>query len=145
MALFSFNYDYPITYYTPQSTPWSDVLKGEPLTKKNAHAYVLALKKHVKKSLKSFLDNPERWNKSDQKGWYSMLWAGEPVEKTGWVFSTLVYDSNASGNSVWDRMVPLGAIWGNDPNVNSAKYSKEELMENYINPHAPAWTKVTLG
>ena len=35
-SLFQFNYDYPTNYYPPQSTPWSDVLKGQPLTKKNA-------------------------------------------------------------------------------------------------------------
>jgi len=285
-TLFQFHHNYPTEYIKAISTPWSDVLKGRPLSKKNAHAYVLALKKHVKKSLKSFLDNPEKWNSSRQRGWYSMLWAGDAVEKTGWegrdaiygtytgqimakevyaksgltvdirnhagiyyneiaaytlhrvwqkcdkktkecipsvehgeaqfaegsiivkaagvtatpeqwpvlkgaakwqvyrkpfdlngtivdekprvtdlrvgifdiiikdsvaspktgwVFSTLVYDSNASGDSVWDRMVPLGAIWGNDPDVNSAKYPNQELMENYINPNAPAWTKVTLG
>lgn len=285
-TLFKFNYDYPKSYYPPKSTPWKDVLKGQPLTKKNAHAYVLALKKYVKKSLYFFLENPEKWNNSNQSGWYSMLWAGQSVEKTGWegrdaiygtytgqimskdvyvnsgltvdirnhagiyynetaaytlhkvwnkcnekkeeclpsiengeaqfkegsiivkaagvtatpeqwpvlkgaakwkvyrkpfnlngtienakpevidlrvgifdiivkdsiaspetgwVFSTLVYDSNASGENVWDKMVPLGAIWGNDPDVNSAKYPRQELVENYINPDAPAWTKVTLG
>ena len=37
--------------------------------------------------------------------------------KTGWVFSTLVYDSNARGDG-WDKMVPLGAMWGNDPGIS---------------------------
>ena len=39
--------------------------------------------------------------------------------KTGWVFSTLVYDVAAPGQG-WDKMVPLGAMWGNDPNVDSS-------------------------
>ena len=285
-TFFKFNYDYPKSYTVDKHTPWNKILKGKPLTKENAHAYVMALKTHVKKSLHDFLANPQQWNKSKQTGWYSMLWAGEAVEKTGWegrdaiygtytgqimakkvyekygltvdirnhaaiyyndtaaytlgkvwqkcdektkecvpsvqngeaqfkegaivvkaagvtatpeqwpvlkgaakwqvyrkpfdlngtinnakpkvtdlrvgifdiiikdsvaspktgwVFSTLVYDSNASGDSVWDRMVPLGAMWGNDPDVNSAKHPKQELMETYINPNAPEWTKVTLG
>lgn len=285
-TLYKLHANYPKTYEKTTPMPWRDVLKGKPLTKENAHEYVLALKKYVKKSAKDFLDNPEQWNQSSQKGWYGMLWAGDSVEKTGWegrdaiygtytgqimakevyskygltvdirnhagiyynetaaytlhkvweacnektkecvpsvmhdeaqfkegaivikaagvtatpeewpvlegaakwqvyrkpfdlngtivdakpkvtdlrvgifdiivkdsvaspktgwVFSTLVYDRNASGDSVWDRMVPLGAIWGNDPDVNSAKNPHGELMENYINPNAPAWTKETLG
>lgn len=283
---FKFNYNYPKTYKEVNNTPWSKVLKGKPLTKDNAYAYVMALKAHVKKSLYDFLADPQKWNKSAQTGWYSMLWAGESVAKTGWegrdaiygtytgqimakevykksgltvnirnhaaiyyndtaaytlgqvwkkcdektkectpsvengeaqfkegaivvksagvtatpeqwpvlkgaakwqvyrkpfdlngtidnakpqvtdlrvgifdiiikdsvaspqtgwVFSTLVYDHNAPGESVWDRMVPLGAMWGNDPDVNSAKHPEQELMETYINPDAPEWTKVTLG
>lgn len=286
-TLFKFNYHYPSAYKKPSKLPWHDVLKGNPLSTDNALEYVKALKKHVKKSLKFFLENPKKWNNSVQTGWYSMLWAGDAVEKTGWegrdaiygtytgqimdknvykesnltvnirnhaaiyynetaahtlykvwrkcmdgniteciplvehneaqfeegsiivkaagvtatpqqwpvlkgaakwqvyrkpfdlngtkvnekprvtdlrvgifdiivkdsiaspktgwVFSTLVYDNRKKGDSVWDRMVPLGAIWGNDPDVNSAKDSKKPLKENYINPDAPAWTKVTLG
>jgi len=286
-TLFKFNYHYPAVYKKPSSMPWHDILDDKPLTKKNALAYVMALKKYVKKTLTNFLENPKKWNNSAQIGWYSMLWAGDTVEKTGWegrdaiygtytgqimakdvykesnltvnirnhaaiyynetaahtlykvwqkcmeenqtqcipmveheeaqfeegsiivkaagvtatpeewpvltgaakwqvyrkpfnlngtivdanpkvtdlrvgifdiivkdsiaspktgwVFSTLVYDSRKEGKSVWDRMVPLGAIWGNDPDVNSAKDPKKPLKENYINPDAPAWTKVTLG
>jgi len=284
--LFKFNYNYPTKYVKPQSTPWSKVLNGKALKKENAHEYVMALKKHISKSIKDFVVNPKKWNESPQKGWYSMLWAGENVEqtawegreaiygtytgqiiakevyaksglsvnirnhaaiyydetaaytlnrvwkkcdsstkeciptlnnneaqfkegaiviksagvtatpeewpvlegaakwqiyrkpfdlkgtiesakpvvtdirvgifdiiikdsvaspKTGWVFATLVYDKNAKGDDAWDKMVPLGAMWGNDPDVNSAKNPSQELMENYINPLAPEWTKVTLG
>lgn len=64
--------------------------------------------------------------------------------KTGWVFSTLVYDVNASGDA-WDKMVPLGAMWGNDPDVNSAKDPKATLKENWINPKAPLYSTQTLG
>lgn len=35
--------------------------------------------------------------------------------KSGWVFATLVYDKDAPGSNVWDKLVPLGAMWGNDP------------------------------
>ncbi len=65
--------------------------------------------------------------------------------KTGWVFSTLVYDKDAPGNDVWDKMVPLGAQWGNDPEVNSALPNPPPLQENWINPSAPAYAKTTLG
>ncbi|BBH53757.1 hypothetical protein [Fluviispira sanaruensis] len=65
--------------------------------------------------------------------------------KTGWVFTTLVYDANAPGKDVWDKMVPLGAQWGNDPDINSANNSKAKLLENWINPKAPKYAKMTLG
>ena len=62
--------------------------------------------------------------------------------KTGWVFSTLVYDKDAPGTDFWDKMVPLGAMWGNDPEATSPD---QKLMENWINPAAPAYAKMTLG
>jgi hypothetical protein len=34
---------------------------------------------------------------------------------TGWVFGTFVYDGNAPGATPWDRLVPVGLMWGNDP------------------------------
>ncbi|MBS1511565.1 MAG: hypothetical protein JST86_12030 [Bacteroidetes bacterium] len=65
--------------------------------------------------------------------------------KTGWVYSTFVYDKDAKGG-MWDKIVPLGAMWGNDPNVNSPlapPYPK--LSETVINPKAPAYSTETLG
>ncbi|WP_367867661.1 hypothetical protein [Pedobacter sp. WC2423] len=65
--------------------------------------------------------------------------------KTGWVYSTFVYDKDAKG-SFWEKMVPLGAMWGDDPNVNSPvapPYPK--LAETIINPKAPFYSKETLG
>jgi hypothetical protein len=65
--------------------------------------------------------------------------------KTGWVFSTLVYDKNAPGKSVWDKMVPLGAQWGNDPQANSTTNPSAPLVENWMNTAAPAYGSETLG
>lgn len=65
--------------------------------------------------------------------------------KTGWVYSTFVYDMNAKG-TFWDKMVPLGAMWGNDPDVKSPiapPYPK--LYETVINPNAPSYSTETLG
>ena len=60
--------------------------------------------------------------------------------KTGWVYSTLVYDKGAPGATTWDKLVPLGAMWGNDPGVDN-----EDLRETVINPAAPAYARITLG
>lgn len=53
--------------------------------------------------------------------------------QTGWVFSTFVYNADAPGNSTWDKLVPLGAMWGNDPEVASKYPAKLALKETWIN------------
>jgi hypothetical protein len=52
---------------------------------------------------------------------------------TGWVFGTFIYNGDARGNSVWDHMIPVGAMWGNDPDRLSDNGS---LAETVINPQA---------
>lgn len=36
---------------------------------------------------------------------------------TGWLFGTFGYDGRVEGATPWDRMVPLGIQWGNNPGV----------------------------
>ena len=76
----------------------------------------------------------------------------EAGSETGWVFATLVYDKDAPGETVWDRMVPLGAMWGNDPEVasvdpdaNVGENPNQELQQTVVNPAAPDYAKITLG
>lgn len=64
--------------------------------------------------------------------------------QTSWVFSTLIYDKNAEGDA-WDRMIPLGAMWGNDPEIYSAVQPNAILKQNVINPMAPLYATETLG
>ncbi len=54
---------------------------------------------------------------------------------TGWVFGTFIYDGNARGATVWDRMVPIGDMWGNDPQQLT---NNGPLTETVINPQARA-------
>ncbi|HEX7339725.1 MAG TPA: hypothetical protein VF271_07290 [Rhodanobacteraceae bacterium] len=65
----------------------------------------------------------------------------QSAPKTGWVFMTLVYDKNVPGD-FWDKMVPLGVQWGNDPQATRAGMP---LKENWINPRAPRYSTQTLG
>ncbi|MBG6221073.1 MULTISPECIES: hypothetical protein [unclassified Janthinobacterium] len=66
--------------------------------------------------------------------------------KTGWVFTTLVYDSRvAKTGDIWDKMVVLGAQWGNDPQASDPAIVKPVLQENWMNPNAPAYGSATLG
>lgn len=60
---------------------------------------------------------------------------------TGWVFTTLVYDGRLPGDA-WDRMIPLGAQWGNDAQAARAGLP---LTQNWINPAAPLYSTQTLG
>ncbi len=75
----------------------------------------------------------------------------QSAPKTGWVFSTLVYAATTPGTA-WDKMIPLGAMWGNDPDVNSPEDcnylvpgSCPELFENWINQSTPVFARETLG
>lgn len=61
-----------------------------------------------------------------------------------WVFTTLVYNKNTKGDA-WDRMVPLGAMWGNDPDINSVIEPNTRLQQSVINPMAPLFATETLG
>jgi hypothetical protein len=54
---------------------------------------------------------------------------------TGWIMGTMVYDGNASGATPWDRMIPVGVQWGNDPTLTPAKHAAgERVKESWINP-----------
>lgn len=72
---------------------------------------------------------------------------------TGWVFSTLVYDKDAPGKDAWDKMIPLGATWGGDPDIINTSAAaltppvtvNQKLAENWINMKAPAYARSTLG
>jgi hypothetical protein len=57
---------------------------------------------------------------------------------TGWYFATYAYDRSVSGNSPWRKMVPVGLMWGNDPDG-------PPLEESWINPSAPAYASAHLG
>jgi hypothetical protein len=54
---------------------------------------------------------------------------------TGWVFGTFVYDGDATGTTSWDRLIPVGVMWGNDPTITPARVQQGvRLTECWINP-----------
>jgi hypothetical protein len=56
---------------------------------------------------------------------------------TGWVFGTFIYNGNAPGTSPYDRMIPVGLMWGNDPGVTPTMVAAgTTLQETYLNPAA---------
>ena len=74
----------------------------------------------------------------------------DAAPKTGWVFTTFIYDSRApKGTGPWDQLTPLGASWGNDPEYTDAPDGKppqgQTFKEFWNNPLAPAYANTTLG
>jgi len=59
---------------------------------------------------------------------------------TGWVFGTFNYNGNAPGARPWDRMVPVGLMWGNDPTLTPAQYraNKRPVQSLIIAPNVMA-------
>jgi hypothetical protein len=54
---------------------------------------------------------------------------------TGWVFGTFEYQNTAAGATPLDRMVPVGLMWGNDPDLTPAKYAMGvRPAQTWINP-----------
>ena len=52
---------------------------------------------------------------------------------TGWVFGTFVYNGDSPGDTVWERMIPIGAMWGNDPD---RLVDHGPLLETAVNAEA---------
>jgi hypothetical protein len=51
---------------------------------------------------------------------------------TGWVFGTFTYDAQETGATPWQRLVPIGIMWGNDP---TRLFNGQPLVETKINPN----------
>lgn len=67
---------------------------------------------------------------------------------TGWVYMAFVYDSRITSGTPWDRFVPAGAMWGNDPDSATRPDGRPEsgqLTETWVNPDAPPFFADTLG
>ncbi len=67
-------------------------------------------------------------------------------DTTSWVMGTYVYDKDAPGKTGWDRMVPVGVQWGNDPGITPKDIQHgKKLKETIILPRAPDYAKQRLG
>lgn len=59
-----------------------------------------------------------------------------PNLSAGWVFGTFIYDAYAPGTNPFDRLVPVGLIWGNDPDLTAFQYEQrgKTAREGWVNP-----------
>jgi hypothetical protein len=70
----------------------------------------------------------------------------ESKAPSGWIFSTFFYDKRASGNTGWERMSPVGLMFGNDPDYSLEMYrAGEPLSESIIMKNLPDLVKSRLG
>lgn len=55
---------------------------------------------------------------------------------SGWLFGTFIYDAYAPGTTVWEKLVPVGLMWGNDPDLTSQAYEERggTPKEAWLNP-----------
>lgn len=62
--------------------------------------------------------------------------ASDANSETGWVFGTFIYDAYAPGETVWEKLVPVGLMWGNDPELTSASYEESagSPQQGWMNP-----------
>jgi hypothetical protein len=59
----------------------------------------------------------------------------DPRSPSNWVLGTFAYNGNVSAASPWDRLVPLGIQFGNDPDLYPATADKTTLpKESILNP-----------
>lgn len=68
--------------------------------------------------------------------------------ETGWVYMAFVYNALDGGKTPWDRFVPAGAMWGNDPESATRPDGLPEsgaLTQTWVNPKAPPFFPDTLG
>ncbi|GAA0686674.1 hypothetical protein GCM10009429_09460 [Dyella marensis] len=57
------------------------------------------------------------------------------VPGTGWLFGTFQYNGAVTGKPGWDNLVPVGIMWGNDPQDNGNTYSNPQPTQTRINPN----------
>ena len=67
-------------------------------------------------------------------------------DTTGWVFGSFIHDATHEGSSPWDRMVPVGLMWGNDPGKSEADVERgDSLQQTLLNPNLTKLGKRSLG
>ncbi|SEO32100.1 hypothetical protein [Pseudomonas sp. NFACC39-1] len=56
------------------------------------------------------------------------------VSETGWLFGTFQYNGIDKSKGDWENLVPVGIMWGNDPEVTSSEFTNPTPTETKINP-----------
>ncbi|KAF8425340.1 hypothetical protein EV426DRAFT_532203 [Tirmania nivea] len=55
----------------------------------------------------------------------------------GWVFGAFMYDGRKLNENPWDRLIPVGLMWGNSPELTQNEFEKgNKPTEQWLNPDA---------
>jgi hypothetical protein len=65
---------------------------------------------------------------------------------TGWIFGTFVYDKTANGANGWEKLMPVGLMWGNDPGIKPSDVAAgKTLRESKVSALIPSIAQSRLG
>jgi hypothetical protein len=65
---------------------------------------------------------------------------------TGWIFGTFVYDKTANGVNGWEKLMPVGLMWGNDPGIKPSDIAAgNTLRESKVSALIPSIAQSRLG
>ncbi|SEI17811.1 hypothetical protein [Pseudomonas asplenii] len=56
------------------------------------------------------------------------------MSDTGWIFGTFQYNGAKTGKAGWDNLVPVGIMWGNDPQQTGNDFTNKQPTVTKINP-----------
>jgi hypothetical protein len=58
----------------------------------------------------------------------------------GWFFGTFMYDATQPGDTPYQRLAPVGLIWGSDPDLTATTYLQNAMVpqESWVNPTVAA-------
>ncbi len=62
------------------------------------------------------------------------------AQPTGWLFGTFQYNGRL-GPASWSNLIPLGIMWGNDPDVAGSTYT--QFLPGGLSPTSPPQTPMT--
>jgi hypothetical protein len=63
-------------------------------------------------------------------------------DTTGWVFGTFMYQNDAPGTTPLERLVPVGLMWGNDPDLTKNRFDAgERPVQTWLNANGVPATK----
>jgi hypothetical protein len=53
----------------------------------------------------------------------------------GWFFGTFQYNGQLADKALWENLIPVGIMWGNDPTITDSAFTNPKPTETKINPN----------
>jgi len=94
------------------------------------------------------LVNPVQWQAYLQKTYQNTARSVRPMSliqmdiavkdqraPSGWLFGTFQYNGQLGKKVLWENLIPVGIMWGNDPAITDSAYTNPQPIETKINPN----------
>lgn len=95
----------------------------------------------------SYLSSPLQWSAYITQGYSAFrrsvqsvsliqmdIAVKDPRAPTKWLFGTFIYNGQLLNSNRWKNLVPVGLMWGNDPQVKGDQYTNPAPSATMINP-----------